>query len=194
MPRPSMKSERREQVLTAYVVAVSKYGLSGATLQTIAAEAGLKRPLVRHHLGNKEAMFEQLVAHVLSEFSEQTRQLKDALPATGRVEALIDILFDEASETVPELVLVFAELTLMSACNRGLAERLSACITEFEDMVTAEIRRENRSAAAPKSRAVSHGIMAIYFNRVSLAPLSLDASSARGAVNILIQSLNEEPG
>jgi len=189
-----MKSERRRQVLTAYVGAVSKYGLAGATLETIAAEAGLKRPLVRHHLGNKEAMFEQLVTHVLGEFSEQTRQLKNALPAAGRAEALIDILFDEAIETVPELVLVFAELTLMSVSNKALADRLSACITEFEDVLAAEIRKEHPLAAASKSRAVSHGIMAIYFNRVSLAPLSLDASGGRGAVNILMQSLNEESG
>lgn len=191
MPRPSMKTERRDQVLAAYVSAVSKHGLSGATLETIAQEAGLKRPLVRHHLGNKQAMFEQLVSHVIGAFSRQTRQLEAALPVSGRVQALIDILFDGSDDTTPELVFAFAELTLKSVSDRALAARLSASVAEFERFITAEIQGAFGSASVSKTRAVAHGIMAIYFNRISLAPLAPDGPEARNAVDILLQSLEE---
>ncbi|MEX3007777.1 TetR/AcrR family transcriptional regulator [Hoeflea sp. TYP-13] len=193
MARPSLKNERREQILTAYVSTVSKHGLSGATLEAIASEAELKRPLVRHHLGNKEAMFEQLVEHVIGEFSKQTRQLMDVLPPSGRVEALIEILLGAPQDkTTPELVFAFAELTMKSVSDRVLASRLAASVAEFETALATEIHHEYSSVPKARIRAVAHGIASIYFNSVSLAPLALGTSEARSAADILIQSLREK--
>ncbi len=190
--RPSKRNERRQQVLAAYVSAISKHGFSGATLEAIAEEAKITRPLVRHHLGNKEAMFEQLVKHVIGEFRNQSQQLIEALPASNRIEALIDILFRTPDETAPELVFVFAELTLKSVADKALAARLAACVTEFEDALTAEVQKEFSLASNSEARALAHGIMAIYFNSISLAPLALSTTIARNAVNTLIQSLEKK--
>ena len=54
MARPSVKEERREQILTAYEQCVARYGVEGATLDKVAEEAGLARPLIRHNIGNRE--------------------------------------------------------------------------------------------------------------------------------------------
>ncbi len=189
MPRPSMKTERKEQVLAAYVRAVSKHGLSGATLETIAGEAAMTRPLVRHHLGNKEEMFEQLVEHIVGEFSRQTRLIADALPESRRIAALIELLFGMPEDTTAELIFVFAELTLKSVSDKALAARLCASIAEFENLLAAEVIAEFPAASVENTRAVAHGIMAIYFNNVSLAPLAPNTHDARNAVGILIQSL-----
>ena len=54
--RPSNQNERYLQVMEAMVRCVARFGLDGATLERIAAEAELSRPLIRHHLGNREDM------------------------------------------------------------------------------------------------------------------------------------------
>lgn len=189
MPRPSMNIVRKQQVLTAYVSAVSKQGLSGATLEEIAAEANLSRPLVRHHLGNKDAMFELLVNYVILEFGKQTNQLINALPSFDRVDALIEMLLGAPDETDLELVFVFAELTMKSVSNKALVAKLATCVAEFEAALMREIRAEFPSAADTNLRAVGHGILAIYFNFVLLAPLGFATRDARQAVNTLVRSL-----
>ena len=54
--RPSNRDDRYEQIMQALIRCVARYGVEGASLAQIAEEAGLKRPLVRHHLGNREDM------------------------------------------------------------------------------------------------------------------------------------------
>jgi AcrR family transcriptional regulator len=58
--RPSNRDERYAQVMQALVRCVARFGLEGASLTQIAAEAGLSRPLIRHHLGNREDMIAAL--------------------------------------------------------------------------------------------------------------------------------------
>ena len=44
MGRPSIKAERREQILDAYETCVARFGVGGASLEKIAETAGLARP------------------------------------------------------------------------------------------------------------------------------------------------------
>ena len=189
MPRPSTKAKRSQQVLSAYLGVAARYGVSGATLEVIAKEAKMTRPLVRHHLGNKEDMFDLLVDHVIVELDNQTRQIVDALPNSGRLDALIAYLFGQPEAPGPQLIYVFADLTMKSVSDAALAEKLSGTITKFEAMLRQELRTEFPKAPQESAHAVAHGIMAIYFNCISLAPLTSDTTDARHAVNILIQSL-----
>ena len=189
MPRPSTKAKRSQQVLSAYLSVAARYGVSGATLERIAKEAQMTRPLVRHHLGNKEDMFDLLVEHVVVELDNQTRQIVDALPNSGRVDALTSYLFGQPKTPGPQLIYVFADLTMKSVSDAALAEKLSGTITKFEVMLRHEIRAEFPHASQKNAHAVAHGIMAIYFNCISLAPLASDTTDARHAVDILIQSL-----
>ncbi len=192
MPRPSNKEKRREQVLAAYLSAASRYGVSGATLDVIAKEASMTRPLVRHHLGNKDDMFDLLVTHVVAELEKQTQSIADALPSSRRLEVLIDYLFGQPEDPGPQLIFVFADLTMKSVSNSVLATRLAATITQFETLLRKEIYAEFSNVPDVTANAVAHGIMAIYFNSISLEPLMQATENARNAVNILIGSLRKE--
>ena len=82
MPRPSVKDQRREEILTAFARCVALYGVEGATLEKIAAEAGIARPAVRHFVGNRDELVEALTAHVKKDYTEKVDQLFAYLPGT----------------------------------------------------------------------------------------------------------------
>ena len=96
--RLSNRNERYEQVMQALVRCVARLGIEGAVLTAIAEEAGLTRPLIRHHLGNREDILQSLQDYVLKGFNDQTDALASALPDVGPAVAFIDILFLEASD------------------------------------------------------------------------------------------------
>ena len=91
MGRPSLTSERREQILDAYEACVARHGVEGATLARTAQAAGLARPLIRHHLGNREALLEALTERFFARSQDAMTALAGALPARGRAAALIDV-------------------------------------------------------------------------------------------------------
>ena len=192
MARPSTTSERRAQVLAAYVRAAARHGISGATLAVVAKEAQLARSLVRHHLGNKDRMFDLLVEHVVEETNRQTAQLAEALPQDARMEALIDHLFSAPPDPGPQLIFVFADLTMKAVTDRALASKLSTTFTTFEAVIIAELRRAAPAASDPLIDTVAHGIGALYFNAISLAPLGLEPTRAKRAATLLLQSLQTE--
>ena len=88
MPRPSLKTVRREEILEAFAFCAARFGLEGATQERIADRAGVKRSILRHYLGNRDEMTDALIDYMAVQFDEETEALRLALPETGRVEAL----------------------------------------------------------------------------------------------------------
>lgn len=188
--RPSNRTLRQSQVMKACVSAVARYGLEGATLEIIARAAGLSRPLIRHHLGNKMQMREMLVNHVLQELDEFAAQL--GRPETVDLQSLIDYMTAPSEDADPELVLAFAALTATCGSDRALATRIRSSLEVFENAVCGLVRAEYPDADPAGCQAVAGGLVAIYFNAASLQPLSLPQpfyQRARRAMEILVGSL-----
>lgn len=61
MGRPSVKAERREQILAATARCVARVGLAGLTLEKVSAESGMSRGHIRHYVGNREDLVLALV-------------------------------------------------------------------------------------------------------------------------------------
>ena len=99
MGRPSVKEQRTEEILDAFARCVARYGLEGSTLEHIAAEAGVKRTILRHYVGNRDELVEALGRRVEREFLQATEALFAWLPATGRIDKLVTVLFDPAWRT-----------------------------------------------------------------------------------------------
>jgi AcrR family transcriptional regulator len=171
--RPSNRDERYAQVMQALVRCVARFGLEGASLTQIAAEAGLSRPLIRHHLGNREDMIAALQTYVLQSFAEQTQALIAALPETGASAAMIDILFADTTGSSPDRVLAFAALTARAAEDPGLSVACRDSVLSFETTVATVLRNDHPQAAPDTVRAAAQGIVALYLNVASLAPLNM---------------------
>ena len=170
MGRPSLKQERRVEILKAYERCVARYGVEGATLERTAKEAGLARALLRHHVGNREELLNGLVEQFLEKSRTDTEALFAALPETNRLSTLIDWLFDPAYSNT-EAVLVSEALIAASSTRPELAEKMKGWVRDFVEPLIAELQRSFANHDKETLSSVAMGVTAIYFNSESLAPL-----------------------
>lgn len=191
MPRPSLKEERREQILDAYEHCVARFGVEGATLELTAKQAGLARALIRHNVGNRADLKEALIERFLSRSQTSLDDMIDALPRRKRLRTLVEWLFDpEYSD--PRTVLVSEALIAASADDPLLAGQMRDWATDFVTTLVAAIRQDYPDANEATVSAVAAGVSGIYFNIESLSPLGdmpelFDAS--RRAALLLIDAL-----
>lgn len=172
MSRPSLKDQRSEQILDAYLTCVARFGLEGATQERIAAEAGVKRPILRHYLGNKDQMTGALIGYVVDRFAEATQALQDALEPTGTPTDLIDRLFDKSTPNDPRVMLAYQSLVTSVVDHPEMRHPLVESLEHFLGVIEVVLRRAAPSASATRVRVVSQGIAATYVNLDSLTPLS----------------------
>lgn len=170
MPRPSLKNQRREEILDAYEICVARYGVEGATLEKTAEEAGLARALLRHHVGNREELLEALVNRFLEKSAHQTTAFYEALPSRGRMETLVNLLFDpDYSDS--HSVLVAEALIAASEARPELGQKIKAWVQDFVDQLTREVSLYAPLEEPEAIEEVAMGITALYFNAESLSPL-----------------------
>lgn len=192
--RPSNRDERYAQVMQALVRCVARFGLEGASLTQIAIEAGLTRPLIRHHLGNREEMIAALQDYVLQSFDEQTEALITALPEDAAGAALVDLLFSDTAVSSPDMVLAFAALTARAAEDAELRAACRESLLGFEDAITGVLRKDHPQAAGPAVDTAAHGIVALYLNLASVAPLDMPrdwTQTARALARNLLAGLED---
>ncbi|WP_282610447.1 TetR/AcrR family transcriptional regulator [Pelagibius sp. Alg239-R121] len=170
MGRPSVKAQRSSEILDAFETCVARYGVEGATLERIAAEAGLARALIRHHVGNRDDLLKALTRRFLAQSERHQQDLLDYLPEGDRVLSLIDLLFDH-SQSDQNFVLVAEALIAAAGERPELAAQLADWVHSFIALIAAELRREYDAAAADAIDAVAAGIAGIYFNVDSLTTL-----------------------
>ncbi len=73
MGRPSVRTERREQITKAFARVLAQRGYAGATVVAIAEEAGVAPGLVHHHFASKDDLIECLLTDLLTRLRKRTR-------------------------------------------------------------------------------------------------------------------------
>jgi len=170
VPRPSTKDQRRSQILDAFETCIARYGVEGASLERIAEEAGLARPLIRHNVGNRDELLQALVVRFLECSKNAMTQLLEALPSENRLTTLIDWLFDPALSD-PRVVLVSEALIAAGANDPKLCRAMRKWIRDFLDDVAGVVASSYPDADEEAVQAVAAGIAAAYFNVESLTPI-----------------------
>ena len=195
MPRPSLKAVRSREILDAFALCVGRFGLEGATLDRVAETAGVKRPILRHYLGNREEMVDALIDHLGSDFDLQTDALFEALPPRGRVEALLDLLFAADSVTDPDRIAALQAMVAASDRYPKARRVLRAAIARLLELVEYELYAAFPDSEAKRVSAAAFGIVSVAFNLDALAPLRVPADwriAARAAALTLVQTLKEK--
>lgn len=187
MSRPSLKDQRSEQIIDAYETCVARYGVEGATLERVATEAGLARPLIRHNVGNRDDLMAALLARFKKTCDEYTRQFDAALPASNRVQTLIDWLFDEAYSD-SKTVLIANALVVAAPDNAEVADQLKSWLDSFVEFLAQELKNENPTASDEALHAVATGVCGIYSNVEAFSPLQ-DMKVLRSASKLSAQML-----
>ena len=194
MARPSLKTLRSKEILSAFAACVARYGLEGATQERVAERAGVKRTILRHYLGNRDDMIDALIDHVVVDFDGQTQALIAALPNRHRVAALLDLLFDVDGRTEGDLVLTFQALVAAAERVPRAGREMAACTERFAAALEAELRAAYPKATADSVTAAAIGLMALAFNAEALSPLDLPSSwrpATRRAAESLIATLKD---
>ena len=172
MPRPSKKQQRTEEILEAFARCVARYGLDGATLELLAGEVGLQRPLVRHFVGNREALERQLAERVIALSVQGWKEFLAAIDNDQRIEYLLQGLFTEAEMTA-ELSQLTEALLLASRSRPWLKQMISQWLVEFEQDIQQQLSLAYPQQSAATTQAVSFALFSLYLNLDSIAPLNL---------------------
>ena len=193
MGRPSLKEERSIEILDAYENCVARYGLDGATLERVAEEAGLARPLIRHNVGNREDLQNALIDRFFEQSSAHLQSMTHNLPDDAPAHALIETLFDDSSRD-HKSVLVAEALIAAAAKNPALAERLRVWLKNYVDVLASILKAQFPKAEHNDIEAVAAGMTGIYFNvdsMVMLGPMPDFKASSKRAVLMLVMALEK---
>ncbi|NJM06754.1 TetR/AcrR family transcriptional regulator [Candidatus Gracilibacteria bacterium] len=87
MGRKSLAEERREDILAAFERCIARYGID-VPLEQIADEAGVKRSLIRHYLGNRDELVEQVIERIAVEYPRQVASFIIAYRERGLADLL----------------------------------------------------------------------------------------------------------
>lgn len=194
MPRPSLKDQRSAEILDAYLTCVARFGLEGATQERIAAEAGVKRPLLRHYLGNRDEMIMALAAHVIEGFAAVTEALDAALQSVNSAQEMVDLLFADGHENDPRLTLVWQALAASAADQPEMRQQLLDSFARFLDVITQTLRRLAPGSSDLRVQAVTQGVAAALVNFDAMSPLAPPAQwqeELKHAARILAESLDD---
>ncbi len=194
MPRPSLKSQRTEEILDAFQRCIVKDGIQGASLERIAEEAGMGRTILRHYVGNRDdlivALAERYVAHVLKTLDA----FENALPKNDRVRAMVRMMFSNVTGFDHDENLVADALIIEANRLPEVNELMTMWFDRFVHMIETELQREHPNAKPAARRAAAVGIVSTFLLAGSMRPIfdSPDyRRSAKRAAEQLVDALAE---
>ena len=194
MPRKSLKEVRSEQILAAYANCITRYGFEGATQERIAEQAGVKRSILRHYLGNREEMIGALIDHVGKDWKTQTEELVNALPHSRRVSVLLEFLFDKNYAADRNSILILHAVITTAEQHPDINSMLIDWTNQFVQMVETELRLEYPDVADDLIFSVAFGVVGIYFNIDSFAlhgPPDEWWTASKDSAQLLVNSLGD---
>lgn len=93
MGRKSLATERTNEILDAFERCILKYGLEGTSLSQIAEEAGVKRPIIRHYIGNRDDVIVAMITRVMQSYEQEMADLFYWKRGDSWLPVLLDDLF-----------------------------------------------------------------------------------------------------
>ncbi|MET4157032.1 TetR/AcrR family transcriptional regulator [Agromyces sp. PvR057] len=189
MARPSVADERTKQIVEATIRTIGTNGITGASLDRIAEEAGMSRGHVRHFVGNREELLRASARSFYYDGAEGT----SILPAgTDSVASALDHLFgDEFAAPGREnaVVLGFVEA---ARSDPALAELIVDAYRGTHELLARLIAVEHPDADADACASTAYGIVAIALHNVFLSDIvsvATGTASARATAERLLAAL-----
>lgn len=181
MGRPSLVSQRKVEILEAFERCIAKHGLDGSSLERIAEEAGMKRSILRHYVGNRDDLVIALAEQVVTRYRQEFIAVLLDISGDNRIEQLLQFFFPATPIETTESVFVLESLIAASEEYPIVGKLLTEYVQELVDATTTQLKREFPSVSKGQCWIVSYGVVGICFNHESLAPLKLPAKFAKAA-------------
>ena len=149
--------DRRAQLLEAADRVVRRDG-SAASMNHIAAEAGISKPILYRHFGDKGGLYQALATRYVDDL---LARLRAALGTRGGLEARTRATIDAYLSAVGEQPQVYRFLMERAAVEEpGVRGEVQGFVRRFGDELAAGIRAEPALAGIAEQRALvwAHGI------------------------------------
>ena len=190
MGRPSNTTQRRGQIIKAFVKVVAKQGYDGATISEIAQKAGLAQGLVHYHFKNK---LEILLAALELITAEHQARLDVRLAAcaedpSAEVAAFIDVHLGLGAHSSPDAlgcwVIIGAEAIRQKEVRQAFEAALEAMAERLRLIIERGIKArsfdcDDAGAAAAALLATIEGYFVVAGSARAIIP---SGSAARSTV------------
>jgi AcrR family transcriptional regulator len=190
MGRKSLAAERREAIMAAFERCIGRYGID-ASLEQIADEAGVQRSLIRHYLGNRDALVDQMIARIATEYPPRIAAFLD-LAVTNDSAGLIAAMFPDRSDATDWDNVILAVINTAPERYPQAKQRLAAMIEQITHAIAATLARLFPAAEPAARYQVAYGLLCLSQTHESLLWLGLDAhhtAAARTSAAQLIATL-----
>lgn len=169
--RDPAKADTRTKILESARSVFARCGYNGATLDQVAADAGMTKGAVYWHYASKQDLYVALLEHnVTAQRRLIPMQAQAVLEAEDPIQALSTWLRGQFRACLehPDSALLFLEF-LVSSREPGIREKLAAVFDEMHEQVSlmlAELQRSGRLSGKADAKAMSvyiqsviHGLM-----------------------------------
>lgn len=189
MARPSVADERTRQIIDATIRTIGTHGITGASLDRIAEEAGMSRGHVRHFVGNRDELLRETARRFYFDGTDET----SILPAgTSTVAEALDFLFGPVFTAPGSDNAVVFGLVEASRRDPAIADVLATAYKGTEAVLALMLAAEHPDVSRDRCASAAYGVMAIALHNVFLSDIeSSDAGTdgARAAADQLLASL-----
>lgn len=190
MPRAKMDTTRQEQILAALEACILEKGLAQTSLNDVAEQAGLARPLVRHFVGNRNVMVERLFERLIDRGEAQLEALsasKHPPSLKQRVDLLFGDLFSNRASNV-----VVSELWALARKNERIRPRLRALYDKVFDSLIDAMKTERLGKTRAQRRDAAYSLVSLAYGHASFREIDLapgKKTSPRVTADLIISAL-----
>jgi len=175
MARKSVKTQRSKEIIDAFERCISKWGLDGASLERIATESAIKRPALRHFIGNRNELIVALVKSMVAEYKfSQASMTKILRKADRGPDQMISMLLFQSDLTSPTRIVVLMNLYAAAPRLPKVQKELREWYKNYVSWVADRLHEFKPKADKELVKTVASGLIGISFNYASLSPLELD--------------------
>lgn len=190
MGRKSIAEERREEILAAFERCIGRYGLD-VPLERIAEEAGVQRSLIRHYLGNRDEVVEQMIARIAEDYPQRiAAQLTPALEQGAA--GLLDLFFGESAIALEWDEVIHAVVSGAHGRHAQAKRRLAQMCVVIIERTAAALAQLYPQAPEEACYETAYAILCLTYANEDLRWLGLDlrhSAMARSQAEHLISAL-----
>ncbi|MEM7117249.1 MAG: TetR/AcrR family transcriptional regulator [Chloroflexota bacterium] len=171
MGRKSLAKERIEQILDAFEVCIRKCGFEGSSLAQIAKEAGVKRSIIRHYIGNRDAVVKALVERLIETYRQEMADAIASIPKDDFAPVLLDYLFLAEAHERPNSEILLDSLWAKQESDPHIKALLIELYEALEELLTDGLVYAYPQSDPQTCRSVAYSLICLLHTHTSLIEL-----------------------
>jgi len=139
--KPDQSTDKKRQILFAAATLLKTRGLHALSFETVAAEAGLSRQLVRYYFADIEALMVDLCDYLGNAYRDILVAGVVEIQQVNRLKFFLDFFFDLAEEhRMPENLEAYDALIAYSVGSPSFRDRMCLQYKTLGDVMTHELQ------------------------------------------------------